>query len=100
MTEGSVRAIFFAEIAARKADSIVCIKEKTYATYHQLFTDITRNDIVSNVEGPARFNDDAESPHGLRMRFIRFVLANGEVEVLATSLLDQKRYPLEGFKKL
>jgi hypothetical protein len=34
------------------------------------------------------------------MRFIRIVLADGEVEVLATSLLDQKRYLLKDFKKL
>lgn len=91
---------FFAEITARKADFIVRIKEKTYASYHQLFTDTTRNDIIAEVERPARYNDDAELPRSLRMRFIRVVLADGEVEVLATSLLDQKRYPLKDFKKL
>jgi hypothetical protein len=91
---------FFAEIAVRKADFIVRIKEKTYAGYHQLFTDPTRNDIVADVERPARFNDDRELPSSMRMRFIRIVLGDGEVEVLATSLLDQKRYPLKDFKKL
>jgi hypothetical protein len=80
---------FFAEITARKADFIVRIKEKTYATYQQIFTDTTRNDIIAEVERPARYNDDVELPRSLHMRFIRIVLADGEVEVLATSLLDQ-----------
>jgi hypothetical protein len=91
---------FFAEIAAKKADYIVRIKEKTYAGHHQLFTDSTRNDIVADVERPTRFNADTELPCSLRMRFIRIVLADGEVEVLATSLLDKKQYPLKDFKKL
>lgn len=84
----------------KKADFIVRVKDKTYQKYHQLFTDAAHNDIVAEVERPAHFHDDTELPHSLRMRFIRIVLADGEVEVLATSLLDQKRYPLKDFKKL
>ena len=84
----------------KKADFIVRVKDKTYQKYHQLFTDAAHKDIVAEVERPARFHDDTELPHSLRMRFIRIVLADGEVEVLATSLLDQKRYPLKDFKKL
>ena len=91
---------FFAEITARKADFIVRIKEKTYADYHQLFTDSSRTDIVADIERPSRFHDDSELPRNMRMRFIRIVLADGEVEVLATSLVDQKRYPLKDFKRL
>ncbi len=89
---------FFAEIVGKKADFIVRVKDKTYQKYHQLFTDAAHKDIVAEVERPAHFHDDMELPHSLRMRFIRIVLADGEVEVLATSLLDQKRYPLKDFK--
>ena len=84
----------------KKADFIVRVKDKTYQKYHQLFTDAAHKDIVAEVERPAHFHNDTELPHSLRMRFIRIVLADGEVEVLATSLLDQKRYPLKDFKKL
>jgi hypothetical protein len=91
---------FFAKIAAQKADFIVRIKEKTYASYHQFFTDSKCNDIIADVECPKRYKDDAELPHSLRLRFIRIVLSNGEVEILATSLLDQQRYSLREFKKL
>jgi hypothetical protein len=36
----------------------------------------------------------------LRIRFIRVDLPDGEVEILATSLLDRKKYPTKDFKKL
>lgn len=39
-------------------------------------------------------------PTSLPIRFIRVVLADREIEVLATSLLDRKKYPSEDFKKL
>ena len=91
---------FFAEIVGKKADFIVRVKDKTYQKYHQLFTDAAHKDIVAEVERPAHFHNDTELAHSLRMRFVRIVLADGEVEVLATSLLDQKRYPLKDFKKL
>lgn len=63
---------------------MVGIKQKTYLGYNQLFTDSTRNDAVADVECPVRFNDDTELPPSLRIRFIGVVLADGEVEVLAT----------------
>ena len=36
----------------------------------------------------------------MRMRFIRVDLPDGEVEILATSLLDRKKYPHKLFKQL
>jgi hypothetical protein len=91
---------FFAEIMAQKASFIVRLKEKTYAEYHQLFTDSTRDDVVADVERPSRLGGEAGLPPSMLMRFIRIDLADGEVEVLATSLLDQERYPLKAFKRL
>jgi len=35
-----------------------------------------------------------------RIRLIKVILDNGEIEVLATSLLDEKKYPSEEFKDL
>jgi hypothetical protein len=91
---------FFAQIRAQKADFIVRIKENTYEKYHHLITDSTRKDVIAEIERPDYFNGDAELPRSLRLRFIKILLADGEVELLATSLLDQKRYPLRDFKKL
>jgi hypothetical protein len=97
---GFVSYAFFAGIRAQNADFIVRIKENNYERYHQLLADSTRNDVIAEVERPDYFKDEGELPVSLRMRFVRIVLADGEVELLATSLLDQKRYPLKDFKKL
>ena len=97
---GFVSYAFFAQIRAQNADFIVRIKENTYEKYHHLITDSTRKDVIAEIECPDYFNGDAELPRSLRLRFIKILLADGEVELLATSLLDQKRYPLRDFKKL
>ena len=39
-------------------------------------------------------------PVSIRVRFVRVLLATGEFEVLVTSLLDEARYPTEGFLEL
>ena len=39
-------------------------------------------------------------PDKMLVRFVRIPLGDGEVEVLATSLTDQKKYPHSDFKKL
>src|SRR5260370_1764616 len=39
-------------------------------------------------------------PTTLTVRFVRVVLDSGEYEVLATSLLDQERYPASCFKEV
>jgi hypothetical protein len=90
----------FAQIRAHNADSIVRIKENTYERHHQLVTHSTRKDFIAEIERPDYFNGGAELPGSLRLRFIKILLADGEVGLLATSLLDQKRYPLRDFKKL
>lgn len=39
-------------------------------------------------------------PLSLKVRFIRVLLSTGEYEVLVTSLLDEDKYPTQGFHKL
>jgi hypothetical protein len=39
-------------------------------------------------------------PASIRVRFVRVLLATGEFEVLVTSLLDEAKYPSEGFLEL
>jgi hypothetical protein len=36
-------------------------------------------------------------PQTLTLRLVKVVLPNGHLEVLATSLMDQKRYPTQAF---
>jgi len=39
-------------------------------------------------------------PDSITVRIVKVILDNGEIEVLVTSLLDEKKYPVEDFKEL
>lgn len=44
--------------------------------------------------------DDCDLPKEITVRFVKVILDTGEEEVLMTSLLDSKEYPVEDFKNL
>ena len=44
--------------------------------------------------------ENLEVPASMALRFIRVDLPDGEVEILATSLLDKGKFPVREFKKL
>jgi hypothetical protein len=61
------------------------------------------DDVVVTIEAPRGFTDNpanAGLPPLVSVRFVRVRLKTGEYEVLVTSLLDQKQYPLTIFKEL
>jgi hypothetical protein len=91
---------FFAEILLKKADFVVRLREKTYHNYHQLFTDRTRRDEIAQIPVPEHFSSEQHLPKSITLRFVRVDLPDGEVEILATSLLDRKKYPTSLFKRL
>jgi hypothetical protein len=91
---------FFAEIRAKNADFIVRLRDKTYQQWQQLFSDSTKWEETSEVECPAHFREKGRLPSSMHLRFIRVDLPDGEVEILATSLLDRKKYPRKLFKQL
>jgi hypothetical protein len=93
---GSYR--FFEEIQAKGADFIVRCKNKTFSKYHQLDKSKSVDTTVSiNPIGYVRKGTTVES---IQVRFIEVNLPNGEIEILATSLLDTKRFPTSDFKEL
>lgn len=47
-----------------------------------------------------RFNSLSLTFEPFKFRIVKVILKNGTVEVLATSLLDEKKYPVEIFKEL
>ncbi len=91
---------FFAEIQLKKADFVVRIRDKTYTNCHRLFVDGTKRDEIAEVPAPGHFRTAEHLPASMRMRFIRVDLPDGEVEILATSLLDRVKYPTSVFKPL
>lgn len=91
---------FFAEIRLKDADFIVRLREKTYQKYHRLFDDQTQRDEVAEVPAPKHFRSETHLPLTMKIRFVRVDLPDGEVEILATSLLDRAKHPPKLFKRL
>lgn len=62
-----------------------------------------QDDVVVTLSAPSPFTANPKNkalPQTLTVRFVRVVLDSGEYEVLATSLLDQQKYPTTIFKEL
>lgn len=90
---------FFAEVMAQNADFIVRCKYKTFGRYHQLETSTDAVDRTVLIH-PVGYVKKGEIAKFLRVRFVKIVLSNGEIEILATSLLDTKKFPPDDFKEL
>ena len=89
---------FFSEILKKEADFIVRLKDKTYTQYHRLLTGSNNKEEVIEVTRPRMAA--ASAPDKLKLRLIRVDLPSGEIEILATSLLDKKKYPHSDFGKI
>ena len=49
---------------------------------------------------PIAYVKKGQVAEGLRIRFVKVSLPNGETEILATSLLDTEQFPTGDFKEL
>ena len=94
---GSYR--FFSEITAHKADFIVRCKAKTFSKHHELDASSELNDRTVLLF-PNSYIPQGETSESLKVRFIKVSLPNGETEILATSLLDAKKFPTADFGDL
>ena len=91
---------FFSEILNKEADFIIRLKDGMYQKQHQLFTNPAKKESLAQVACPKSGCENVDLPASIPMRFIRVDLPDGEVEVLATSLLNRKVFPQKEFKKL
>ena len=91
---------FFAAILEQKADFVIRCQAKRKVC-RMLLEDDKQKDITVVLEAPEykkKFDEALSST--LPVRFIRIPLPNGEVEVLATSLISKSKFPYKEFKKL
>lgn len=95
---GSYR--FFAEIIEKEADFIIRCKDKTFKRHHGLLQSKRRKENIVEIPAPIAVLKEGLLPLKLKIRFIRIELDNGEVEILATSLLNTKKFPYSDFKSL
>jgi hypothetical protein len=89
---------FFSAVRERGADYCIRCKETSYRQYHKISKDAQRGDVTVVI---ARSTNHAETlPESQTVRFLQLWLPSGEREILATSLLDRKKYPYRLFQKL
>ena len=94
----------FAQFVARQRLFVCRCPTSSFAIVNQLFQDnrAGRSVIVtlrpsSHTRAQVR---QAGLPEELRLRFVTVRLNTGQLEVLATNLLEESRYPTEEFQKL
>jgi hypothetical protein len=91
-------------LTAKKIDYCVRLKDDWWLKVKQ-FGDSNQSDIIVEFNLPKKdYKKLEEYPQiretAIRCRLIKVVLANGETEILCTSLLDSKAYKQEEFKEL
>jgi len=91
---------FFTEILEQNADFVIRCKKRTFEKYHRLFSCTEKKEKTVNLPKPENLAGNSTIRNNLKIRFIRIELENGEIEVLATSLLDRKKFPHSDFKNL
>jgi hypothetical protein len=93
-----------AETVRAGADFLIrCRRKAGFKTADDMLAGNGSDDQVVTLTMPMRLAEregSQELPVSLTIRFVRVILDNGEYEVLATSLLDQQKYPAESFKEL
>ena len=90
----------------QQSDYLIRIKSTTYKKYTSTFFDEKSDvdDAVITIRPTTKqlkqYCIDENLPLELKVRFVRVELENGEVEVLATSVLDTNRLSTDDFKEL
>jgi len=77
---------------------IIRISRKRFGDGAGLFKDASIPSKIVKLARPKTFADPV--PASIQVRFVRVELKSGEVEVLITSLLDERKYPSADFKSL
>lgn len=90
--------------AQAKGDFLIrCRSRRSFQIAEEMLAGYGPGDVTVEIKPSKNTRVQIRSeglPTTLTVRFVRVTLDSGEYEVLATSLLDPKRYPLSCFKEL
>ena len=92
-----------ARIAATGADFVIRCPKASFKETRPLFAGEGPNSITATLIAPKDIRTTLKKdqvPTELTVRFVRVILPTGEIEVLATSLRDEHKYPTKDFRKL
>lgn len=90
-----------------RGDFLIRCHANSFKVVNEMLEGKGSDDVICEIPASEKFlaslKDNPKNellPTTITMRFVRVVLDNGEYEVLATSLLDQQKYPPTDFKEL
>lgn len=93
----------FAGILARKANFICRCPSNAFNAVKDFIANPLIEDTLVTLSPSKELKSkvlQGELPEQLIVRLIKVLLSTGEIEILATSLLDQEQYPISDFKEL
>ena len=103
LTDRGYASYFWWATLIAKRQLFVCrCPQQSFAAVQAMFTGTIASQIVTLYapEKNARLIRKAGLPESITLRLVRVVLDNGTIEVLATTLLDEQKYPAASFKPL
>ena len=96
--------VLMAQIATTGADMVIRCSRASFRVANQMFSGTGPDSVVTTLSPPKSTTTSkltaAKLPTELTMRFVRVVLPTGEIEILATTLLDEQQFPTETFQQL
>jgi Transposase DDE domain len=107
LDRGYASYLMLAAISRSQANVVLRCSRSSFAQARTMLSGGKVNDQTVILKPTRKFIDkygsaleDDELPKQITVRFVRVILDTGEVEVLATTLLDQVKYPTEIFKEI
>lgn len=94
---------FMARLIKEKKPFIIRCPKLSFTAVQRMFNDTSHESMTVIIDVPYRHQKEVKKlclPSTIKIRLIRIVLSSGEIEVLATSLIDEHLFPAKEFKYL
>ena len=101
--QGYASYLFMASLIKHKKPFIIRCSTSTFNAAKKLFDPAAPETVTVSIDVPASKKKKArelELPAAIQVRFVKVILSTGEIEVLATSLLDENEITIDEFKYL
>jgi hypothetical protein len=100
LDRGYASYALFAKILEKNAAFIVRCPRRRFGDGAGLFSCATHESKLVNLKPSGKLVNNQTLPSSLQVRFVRLLLPTGEVEVLVTSLLDERLFPVQQISQL
>jgi hypothetical protein len=101
--QGYLAYPFMVSLIKMKRQFIIRSPRSSSKAIQRMFSEGAPESLIVNIPLPQKHKKKAKTlgwPNQIQTRLVRAVLPTGEIEVLASSLLDEKKFSAENFKAL